>query len=157
MEMENPLFEFLEKIDDKNKELYNIKIDNFEQIENFEELILPIYFHKLIEPITLEEIHNFNYYLITSFKKQMKKLINQLENIAEMPIEIICKYWANAYTLEQGQFYKILNIGLKNKKFKLFLPFIKMIMKELEEKYFLQLQIKNCIVVDLFQIMNYKN
>ena len=43
----------------------------------------------------------------------MKNKISQFENIAEMPVEIICKYWANAYTLEKGKFYSVLNIGLK--------------------------------------------
>ena len=47
-------------------------------------------------------------------------------NLAEMPIEIICKYWMRIYTLEKGKFYTILNNGLKEKKFKLFLPYIKM-------------------------------
>ena len=106
----------------------------FEKIENYEELILPIYFHKLIEDITIEEIHNFNYYLC-SFE-EAKKLISQLENIPEMPIEIICKYWAKIYTLEKGKFYAVLNHGLREKKFKLFLPFVKMMYEGVKKKVF---------------------
>jgi hypothetical protein len=46
----------------------------------------------LIEPHTLEEIHNFNYYLLSSFGKngkEIEELISQFENMAEMPIEIL--------------------------------------------------------------------
>ena len=121
------------EIIDENNKIYYESIANFEKIENFEELILPIYFHKIIVPIAPEEIHNFNYYLSTSFEKS-KKLISQLENMAEMPIEIICKYWAKIYTLESGKFYSILNNGLREKKFKLFLPFIKMMYEGVNKK-----------------------
>ena len=121
------------EIIDENNKMYYENIANFEKIENFEELILPIYFHELITPITLEEIHNFNYYLSTIHEKS-KKLISQLENMAEMPNEIICKYWAKIYTLENGKFYSILNNGLREKKFKLFLPFIKMMYEGVNKK-----------------------
>ena len=124
-----------ENIDENNKFYYDEKMDSFLEIKNFEELILPLYFHKLIEPITLEEIHNFNYYLSTSFK-ETKNLISQFENIAEMPMEIICKYWARIYTLEKDKFYAILNNGLRDKKFKLFLPFIKMMYEGVKKKVF---------------------
>ena len=124
-----------EIINDITKFYYDEKIDAFIKIENFEELILPIYFNKLIEPITIEEIHNFNYYLSTTVE-EAKNLISQYENIAEMPIEIICKYWAKIYTLNKGKFYAILNNGLREKKFKLFLPFIKMMYEGVKRKVF---------------------
>ena len=115
---------------------YDIYYNNFQKIENYEDLILPIYYQRLIEPISFEEIHNFNYYLMNSFGEEMKKKISQFENIAKMPVEIICKYWANAYTLEKGKFYPVLNIGLKKNNFKLFLPFIKMMYEGLRRKVF---------------------
>ena len=132
-------FEHFEMIENNNEMLYDEDSGNFEKIEYLEELILPIYFHKIIEPITLEEIHNFNYYLLNSFGRdgsQIKKIISQFENIAEMPIEIICKYWMRAYTIEKGKFYAILNNGLKAKKFKLFLPYIKMMYEGIKRKVF---------------------
>ena len=119
--------------------LFDEKIENFEKIEYAEELILPMYFHKIIEPITLEEIHNFNYYLLNSFGeegKEIRTIISQFNNLAEMPIEIICKYWMRIYTLEKGKFYTILNNGLKEKKFKLFLPYIKMMYEGIKKKVF---------------------
>ena len=132
-----------ETIDKDNKIYFDEKIDNFEKINNFEELILPLYFHKSIEPITYEEIHNFNYYLLTLYDGKneiIKDLIMQFDNIPEMPIEIICKYWAYIYTLEgknqHQNFYQILNSGLRDKNYKLFLPFIKMMYEGVKRNIF---------------------
>ena len=128
-----------ETIDETNRIYYDENIDNFEKIRNFEELILPIYFHRSIAPITFEEIHNFNYYLLTSFGKEnekIKDIISQFENIPEMTNEIICKYWAYVYTLEKGKFYQVLNSGLRKKKYKLFLPFIKMMYEGIKNSVF---------------------
>ena len=135
-------FEHFETIEKNNEMLFDEKIENFEKIEYAEELILPMYFHKIIEPITLEEIHNFNYYLLNSFGeegKEIRTIISQFNNLAEMPIEIICKYWMRIYTLEKGKFYTILNNGLKEKKFKLFLPYIKMMYEGIKKRYSIQL------------------
>ena len=128
------------EISDIQKEiLFNDTINNIENYENIEELILPLYFHKLIEHPILEEIHNFNYYLLSSFgkyEKDLKELISQFENMAEMPIEILCKYWIRDFILERPKFYSILNYALNNKRFKLFLPFIKMTYEGFEKKVF---------------------
>ena len=110
----------------------------FEKIENYEQLILPLFFHKLVEPITIEEIHSFNYYLST-FKGDIKNTIKQLDNNADMPNVIISKYWANIYTSDNNDnilFFLTLNIGLKKKRFTLFLPFIKMMYEAVKNKYF---------------------
>ena len=132
-----------EIIDNNNKIYFDEKIDVFEKINNFEELILPIYFHKSIEPITYEEIRNFHYYLLTLYDGKneiIKDLIAQFNNIPEMPIEIICKYWAYIYTLEgknfNQNFYLILNAGLRDKNYKIFLPFIKMMYEGIKRKVF---------------------
>ena len=93
-------FEHFEIIEKNNEMLFDEKVENFEKIEYVEELILPMYFHKITEPITLEEIHNFNYYLLNSFGeegKEIKIIISQFNNLAEMPIEIMCKYWEFIY------------------------------------------------------------
>jgi len=123
----------------KKEILFDDTMNNFENYENIEELILPLYFHKLIEPPTLEEIHNFNYYLLSSFGKngkEIEELITQFENMSEMPIEILCKYWIRVYTLDKAKFYSILNYALRNKRFKIFLPFIKMSYEGVKRKVF---------------------
>ena len=53
-----------------------------------------------------------------------------------MPIEIVCKYWARIYTSQNGQFYSVLNNGLKKNNFLLFFPFIKMMYEGIRKKIF---------------------
>ena len=116
-----------------------MKLDNikeiFEKVENYKNLILPIFYQQLMEPITFEEIHDFNNYLINFYGKEMKNLISQLENISEIPNEIICKYWIRAYTLE-GDFYKTVKTKLQQKKGKFLLPYIKMLYEGIKNKTF---------------------
>ena len=132
-----------ETINNDNEIYFNYEIDNFEKINNFEELIFPIYFHESIKPITREEIRNFNYYILTLYdgeNDEIKNLITQFDDIPEMTIEIICKYWAYIYTLESKNydhnFFLILNKGLRDNIYKLFLPFIKMMYEGLKRKVF---------------------
>lgn len=89
----------------------------------------------MIKPITIEEIHEFNDYLMNYFGEKMKSLISQLENIPEMPNEIVCKYWIRAYTLET-EFYNIVKSKLMQKKEKFLLPYIKMSYEGIKNKTF---------------------
>ena len=128
--------EHFEVISDRNSIYYHE--GGFEKINNYEQLILPLFYHKLVEPITIEEIHSFNCYLST-FQGEIKNIIKQLDDIAIMPNVIISKYWANIYTSNNNNnisFYSTLNIGLKKKRFTLFLPFIKMMYEAVKNKYF---------------------
>ena len=117
------------KIEDNVEEL-----EIFEKIENYEDLILPIYFPEFLENITIEEIHAFNLYL-TSFGKEIKDLISQLEDTSEIPNEIICKYWIKAYTYETD-FYNIIKKRLQQKKGKFYVPYIKMMYEGIKNKVF---------------------
>ena len=65
----------------------------------------------------------------------IKYLIEQLENIPDMPNEIICKYWIKAYTFETD-FYKVIKHKLQIKKGKLFSPYIKMMYEGLKNEVF---------------------
>jgi len=93
------------------------KEEIFEKIESYEQILPHIYYQQLLKPITKEEIHNYNQYLINMHG--MEELIGQLEDIPEMPNEIICKYWVKAYTLEIN-FYRVMRHKLQNKKGKFF-------------------------------------
>ena len=109
----------------------NEKEEIFEKIEIPEQILPHIYYQQLLKPITKEEIHNFNQYLINMHK--MEELIGQLENLPEMPNEIICKYWARAYTME-SDFYRVLRHKLQTKKGKFFSPYIKMMYEGIKSK-----------------------
>ena len=98
----------------------------FLKIDNNKQIIYPLYYTKLIEPISKEEIADFNTYLRNCFGNKVKKLIEQLNSNSNIPNEIICKYWARAYTFEDGNFYGLMNKRLRQKKGKMFIPFIKM-------------------------------
>ena len=107
----------------------------FEKIENYEQLILPIYYMDLIKPITREEISDFNQYLINTYKGKIEELISQLESNPGMPSEIICKYWIRAYTF-QTNFYKTVKKKLQQKKGKFLIPYIKMMYEGIKNRAF---------------------
>ena len=114
--------EFLLSLGKKERE----KEEIFEKIERTEQILPHIYYPQLLKPITKEEIYMFNQYLINSCNnKEMKELVGQLEEMPEVPNEIICKYWARAYTLETN-FYRDMRHELQTKKGKIFCPYIKM-------------------------------
>ena len=125
----NEIQEFLLTLGKNDSE--NEKEEIFEKIERDEQILPHIYYQQLLKPITKEEIHNFNQYLIDMHG--MKELIGQLENIAEMPHEVICKYWVRAYTLETS-FYRVMRHKLQTKKGKVFYPYIKMMYEGIKNK-----------------------
>jgi len=65
----------------------------------------------------LNEKDNFDeltHYLYDKYKENyiIKELLEPIDGIPEIPIEILCKYYARLYTIE-SDFYKDLNRGLK--------------------------------------------
>ena len=117
---------FSDKNNDTKSDEDEIGKEVFEKIEKSEELIFPTYYIELIEPITKEEISDFNQYLLNNYtKKEMTELISQLGTNQNMPYEIIYKYWIRAYTL-QTDFYDTVKKKLQQKNGKLLVPYIKM-------------------------------
>ena len=65
----------------------------------------------------MNEKDNFDeltHYLYDKYKENyiIKELLEPIDGIPEIPIEILCKYYARLYTIE-SDFYKDLNRGLK--------------------------------------------
>ena len=112
----------------------------FLKIDSYNQIIYPLFYKKLITPISKEEIQDFNTYLCNCFGNQVKKLILQLESNSNIPNEIICKYWARVYTFESGGFYKLMNKRLRQKKSKMFVPFIKMMYEGINNGVFITKQ-----------------
>ena len=99
---------------------------NFEYVPDKEHLILPIFMSNITGSPTEEEINKFNNYLIHKYTvKEIVKLITQLIRKKNIPIEIISKFWARAYTVECG-FYRDMNEDLRKNTVDKYIPFIKM-------------------------------
>ena len=121
------------KIDINEKEL------SFDKIENYEELILPVYFSYFMNKTTLTEILYFNDYVKRKYSNNsnITNLIKQFDNNKYIPKEIIYKYWMHLYTLENkdNNFYDDLNKQLRNNKCDYNMPFIKLCYEMLREGY----------------------
>ena len=109
------------KIDKNEKEL------SFDKIENYEELILPVYFSYFMKETTFIEILYFNEYIKRTYSNNtvIINLLEQFDNDKNIPKEILVKYWIYIYS-RQNKFYLDLNKQLRNKKGDYYIPFIKL-------------------------------
>jgi len=101
----------------KNENL-NSDIDEeqytFEEINNIPELFLPVYcksFFKLNENDIFGELTHYLYIKYSSNTK-VKELLEPIDEIPNIPLEILSKYYARLYTIE-SKFYHDLNEGLR--------------------------------------------
>ena len=111
----------------KNKIDINEKELSFDNIDNYEELILPAYFSYFMKDTTSTELLYFNEYLkrIYSDNINITNLLNQFDNNQKISKEIIYQYWMHLYTL-QTDFFPNLNRQLRNKNVEYYIPFIKL-------------------------------
>ena len=116
----------------KNKErLLNEEIFNFEPISEIKQIILPLYFSNYLEIPKEEDIQTFNNFILNTYgksdqKKELKELFSLLENVKEIPNEILSKYYVRAYTA-QSEFYREMNLSLMKKDTKKYLTYIRML------------------------------
>ena len=99
----------------------------FEYIDKKEKLVLPLFFKALIDNASNENIEKYNKLLYNAYSKSsqsLKKLLEPIQLIPNIPIEILSKYYARLYTAE-SDFYKELNKDLGVNKVDKYLPFIK--------------------------------
>ena len=100
----------------------------FEYIVQKDELILPLFFHHLIQLPKNKEIYIFNKKLLNTFgtistiNHLIMQLITKNDNL-NFPYEIFCKYWLCAYSLETD-FYKTMNQNLRKGIYSHYSPFI---------------------------------
>ena len=92
----------------------------FEKINNKLELYLPVFYKSLIELNENDIFGKLTHYLYDTYKekKYAKELLEPIDGIPEIPIEILCKYYARLYTIE-SDFYKDLNKSLRKENLKL--------------------------------------
>ena len=103
----------------------------FEHIDNNQKLALPLFYKSLIEKAPTDNIENYTENLYTKYADSsydLKELLNPIRSMSDIPIELLCKYYARVYTIESG-FYRDINRDLREKQAKKFeyLPFIKVL------------------------------
>ena len=100
----------------------------FEYIDSKEKLMLPLFFKTLIDTISKDETEKYteSLYHIYYQYNDIRNLLGQLISIPNIPIEILCKYYARLYTIESN-FYKDMNKDLGFNKIKKYLQYIKIL------------------------------
>ena len=110
---------------------------NFEYIPDKNYLILPIYLSFYIRKLQKKQIRQFNKYMLEKYSKEEKivDLFKQINDMKDIPNEIISKYWARAYTLE-SPFYEEMNDDLRSGKINKYLSYIQMMYEGIKIKSF---------------------
>ena len=127
--------EFLNKGIEKRKE-YKFETINtkepdnipmtFEYIDRIEKIVLPILFKSIIDDIPIVNMDNYTITLYNEFEDSadIRLLLGSIYSIPNIPIEILSKYYARAYTLE-SKFYKYMNEDLLHNQIKNYEQYIK--------------------------------
>ena len=102
----------------------------FEFIDSKEQLLLPLLYKTLIEIDGEDKIANFNAYLYNKYSKndkKLEKLLSSINNISNIPIEILSKYYTRLYTDKDSFFHFDINKNLiENEKDK-YIPYIEVL------------------------------
>ena len=98
----------------------------FESIDTADKLVLPIFFRSLIKIDSQIKVNEFTHYLYDKYRDdgKIENLLAQIINIKNIPIELLCKYWARVYTADS--FCYDLNESLKNNNYNKYKIFIQM-------------------------------
>ena len=109
----------------ETKQQYNIQM-TFEYIDSQEKLLLPLFYKTLVEKTSNKKMDDYTKFLCDKYSKENKlnELLSSIKSLEDIPIEILSKYYARAYTIA-SEFYRNINkdLGLNNKE--IYLPFIK--------------------------------
>ena len=99
----------------------------FEYIDSKEKLLLHMFFKALLDKINIENMEEYTKSLYNKYStknESVKRLLEQIINMKNIPIEILSKYYARLYTTESG-FYKDMNNNLIMNNKDIYLPYIK--------------------------------
>ena len=126
----NNSLEILKQVDEINQKNNN-QTENknliFEYIDCKEKLYLPVYFRTMIKINPDDKFDKLTYDLYEEYKndQEIGSLLSQIVNLKNIPIELLCKYWAKLYTCK-GFHHKI-NQLLETGKTGKYSLFIKML------------------------------
>ena len=101
----------------------------FDYIDNNQKLALPLFYNTLIDSIEVNEIEKYTELLYSKYSESstnFEELLNPIKSIYDIPIELLSKYYARAYTIE-SDFYREINKDLRENKTMEYLPFIKVL------------------------------
>ena len=100
----------------------------FEYIDCLEKVELPLLYQSLIDLTMVDDIENYNELLYSKYydNNNIKYLFSEIKSVSNIPIELLCKYYARIYTVESN-FYKDINLDLRNNKKDNYLSFIKIL------------------------------
>ena len=89
---------------------------------------LPLFYKSLISLTDIDNIKSYTELIYLKYSKNdnIKKLLQDIVPISDIPIEILCKYYIRIYTAE-SDFYHDINTDLRNNKKENYLPFIKIL------------------------------
>ena len=111
----------------------------FEYIDDECKLIFPYLYHKIMKnaKISDEEIKKTNKYILEKYGKieEIKNLLIPLLILEDIPSNIIAKFWARIYTLENS-FYRNLNNNLMKLKDENYNEYVQMLYIGLKEYEF---------------------
>ena len=99
----------------------------FEFIDCIEKLQLPLFFKCLIDTASNDNMEEYTNLLYNTYSKdndELKKLLDSIISMKNIPIELLSKYFARLYTIE-SDFYKDINKDLGLNKIEKNLSFIK--------------------------------
>ena len=122
--------EILKQVDEINQKNNN-QTENknliFEYIDCKEKLYLPVYFRTMIKINPDDKFDKLTYDLYEEYKndQEIGRLLSQIANLKNIPIELLCKSWAKLYTCK-GLHHKI-NQLLETGKTGKYSLFIKML------------------------------
>ncbi len=121
------------------KDISPIKIDeenflNFDYIDTKEKLVLPLFYKYLIN-FKEQDNHFYNFLHRKYYNKsnEITHLLNSINNLSDIPIEILSKYYVRIYT-ENSEFYKDLNKDLRQGRRDDYLSYIKVLYEGIKLK-----------------------
>ena len=118
----------------KNEKMVKIQSDDdiqltFEKIDNINKLALPMFFKTLIDNQSINNIEKYTNKLYDKYskeKEELKELLGSIKSLNDIPVEILCKYYAKLYTADSS-FHRKINKDLGLNKKEEYLSFIKIL------------------------------
>ena len=92
---------------------------------------MPLFYKTLIDTISkdnLEKYTNSIYAQYSKLNSDVKKLLDPHKSIPNIPIELLCKFYARLYTIG-SDFYRNMNQDLRLNNIKIIYPLLKHYMK----------------------------